>query len=292
MEAITPRPVRRVKLSLKPMAKATRLSFETPPEPLPSRHPARTDHPEPELSHRRVKQEAFEASHRDDMEVEAMHARAPTRKIPLEDGTPARKRARRTRVSTPVLPTTPTPIPASTPRPTPASEVIDLVDTDDDDDVICVETVPAPTPPRSAAPVPAATVVDVSVSGGDGDSDGNGSGVAEGGDNVRAAAAGCTDTDTNGGTAGDDNDGAANGDGSAAKVSASSKSGGDSGGDGGSGSECVVCMETGKQKAAVVPCGHTQTCYECLDMLQQTEGQQWCPVCRGKIVSIVRLYGL
>ena len=274
-----------MKLTLKPEDKAARLSFETPPQRLPSR---RIAHSAPEPSQQLAEQEAFEANYRDDLETEATDAGASTRKILVGDGAPARKRARQTLISTAALP--PTPTPATRPRAAPASAVIDLVDSDDeeddDDDVICVEPMLTSTPARSAAPVPAVTVLDMSASGGD--DGGTGMDVAEGGDNVSAAADGGGADD---GGADDDGGGAA----ATAAVNDSSSSNGSAGSGGsgsGSGSECIVCMETGRPKAAVVPCGHTQTCHECLQMLQQTGGQQWCPVCRGKIAAIVRLYGL
>ncbi|XP_028317969.1 E3 ubiquitin-protein ligase LRSAM1 isoform X2 [Gouania willdenowi] len=48
-------------------------------------------------------------------------------------------------------------------------------------------------------------------------------------------------------------------------------------------SECVVCMETGAQ-VIFLPCGHVCCCQLCSGALQT------CPLCRGNIAQIIRLY--
>ncbi|KAL0965115.1 hypothetical protein UPYG_G00276990 [Umbra pygmaea] len=53
--------------------------------------------------------------------------------------------------------------------------------------------------------------------------------------------------------------------------------------DAASGSECVVCMETGSQ-VIFLPCGHVCCCQVCSDALQT------CPLCRSKIAQHIRLY--
>jgi len=52
------------------------------------------------------------------------------------------------------------------------------------------------------------------------------------------------------------------------------------------GDMCSVCMERINEKYAIIPCGHTRTCYSCLDHPQLTN----CPMCRGDKTSIIRIY--
>lgn len=40
--------------------------------------------------------------------------------------------------------------------------------------------------------------------------------------------------------------------------------------------ECVVCFEAIKKKIAIIPCGHTSSCKQCLDSFELKK----CPVCR------------
>jgi len=51
---------------------------------------------------------------------------------------------------------------------------------------------------------------------------------------------------------------------------------------------CAVCLEQ-PADAAVVPCGHMCGCYACLEMLQ-TSSSSLCPICRGPVDSVIRIY--
>lgn len=50
--------------------------------------------------------------------------------------------------------------------------------------------------------------------------------------------------------------------------------------------ECVVCMDNPKSMV-IVPCGHKCLCANCVAQVQQ---QRVCPVCRGTIEKIVRVF--
>jgi len=49
--------------------------------------------------------------------------------------------------------------------------------------------------------------------------------------------------------------------------------------------ECVICLDEIERPSAIDPCGHTNFCYDCL------EGVQLCPICRGPITKILKLFG-
>merc|ERR1711879_148432 len=53
------------------------------------------------------------------------------------------------------------------------------------------------------------------------------------------------------------------------------------------GGACAVCLEQ-PANAAVVPCGHMCACYACLEMLQISSSL--CPICRGPVDSVIRIY--
>lgn len=59
------------------------------------------------------------------------------------------------------------------------------------------------------------------------------------------------------------------------------------GGNSGSG-DCAVCLEKPIQ-AAIVPCGHACACLECAKAIQDGASKA-CPICRGPIVSVLRLH--
>lgn len=50
---------------------------------------------------------------------------------------------------------------------------------------------------------------------------------------------------------------------------------------------CVVCMDE-KRNAVCIPCGHVAACFECLTDVKNLTGL--CPVCRGPIREVIRLY--
>ncbi|XP_047166265.1 putative E3 ubiquitin-protein ligase XBAT35 [Vigna umbellata] len=55
----------------------------------------------------------------------------------------------------------------------------------------------------------------------------------------------------------------------------------------GSGSSCVICLDA-PAEGACIPCGHVAGCMSCLN---EVKSKKWgCPVCRGKIDQIIKLY--
>ena len=59
--------------------------------------------------------------------------------------------------------------------------------------------------------------------------------------------------------------------------------------DGGSSSSCAICFEA-PIEGACIPCGHMAGCMACLNEIKAKKGD--CPVCRGKINQVVRLYAV
>eukprot|EP00927_Polykrikos_kofoidii_P025267 TRINITY_DN22735_c0_g1_i1.p1 TRINITY_DN22735_c0_g1~~TRINITY_DN22735_c0_g1_i1.p1 ORF type:complete len:633 (-),score=81.75 TRINITY_DN22735_c0_g1_i1:56-1954(-) len=51
---------------------------------------------------------------------------------------------------------------------------------------------------------------------------------------------------------------------------------------------CTVCLEK-PADAAVVPCGHMCGCHDCLQMLQASRSPL-CPMCRGPLTSVIRIF--
>ena len=51
---------------------------------------------------------------------------------------------------------------------------------------------------------------------------------------------------------------------------------------------CIICLDSDKN-SAMVPCGHTSTCYNCSLTLHSRDDAK-CPVCRQLIHRIVRIY--
>jgi flagellar biosynthesis GTPase FlhF len=55
------------------------------------------------------------------------------------------------------------------------------------------------------------------------------------------------------------------------------------------GEECVVCLEENEPAdTAILECGHMVTCYSCAAVLLTNNMK--CPMCRGKIVKIQKIY--
>lgn len=52
--------------------------------------------------------------------------------------------------------------------------------------------------------------------------------------------------------------------------------------------QCTVCMDN-PSDSAVVPCGHMCGCYGCLEKIR-TSPLPHCPLCRGPVTSVVRIY--
>jgi hypothetical protein len=49
---------------------------------------------------------------------------------------------------------------------------------------------------------------------------------------------------------------------------------------------CVVCLESVSELTALIPCGHTQTCGECIAKLSS----KICPICKSKFKSQMKVY--
>ncbi len=48
--------------------------------------------------------------------------------------------------------------------------------------------------------------------------------------------------------------------------------------------ECVICAERLADRYAIVPCGHTSICYDCIKKVTK------CPICNGDITMHIKLY--
>lgn len=51
--------------------------------------------------------------------------------------------------------------------------------------------------------------------------------------------------------------------------------------------DCVICMDVNRD-AVAVPCGHLVSCYSCLESYRDQDSG--CPICRGEIEMIIRVY--
>ncbi|XP_058208181.1 putative E3 ubiquitin-protein ligase XBAT35 isoform X2 [Rhododendron vialii] len=60
-------------------------------------------------------------------------------------------------------------------------------------------------------------------------------------------------------------------------------------GDEDSSSSCVICWEA-PVEGACIPCGHMAGCMSCLDEIKTKKGD--CPVCRAKIIQVIRIYAV
>ena len=54
-------------------------------------------------------------------------------------------------------------------------------------------------------------------------------------------------------------------------------------------SSCIICWEA-PIEGACIPCGHMAGCMSCLSEIKAKKGL--CPVCRGKIDQVIRLYAV
>ncbi|XVF32385.1 hypothetical protein REPUB_Repub17cG0077600 [Reevesia pubescens] len=59
--------------------------------------------------------------------------------------------------------------------------------------------------------------------------------------------------------------------------------------EGGGSSSCIICWEA-PVEGACIPCGHMPGCMSCLNEIKAKKGL--CPVCRGKIDQVIRLYAV
>jgi hypothetical protein len=54
--------------------------------------------------------------------------------------------------------------------------------------------------------------------------------------------------------------------------------------------QCAICYERSSGGAAVIPCGHACFCFECLTDYVKKQKSRGCPVCRGQILTIQRIF--
>jgi len=56
-------------------------------------------------------------------------------------------------------------------------------------------------------------------------------------------------------------------------------------------SDCFqVCLVAPRSGVALVPCGHAQFCTSCVDMLVNMAVDSCCPICRGRIDTVLRIF--
>ncbi|HMC99822.1 MAG TPA: RING-HC finger protein, partial [Ferruginibacter sp.] len=52
---------------------------------------------------------------------------------------------------------------------------------------------------------------------------------------------------------------------------------------------CCICT-TEPADTAVIPCGHKSFCYTCINAYHEQYPQKGCPVCRGDIIMMTKIY--
>ena len=52
---------------------------------------------------------------------------------------------------------------------------------------------------------------------------------------------------------------------------------------------CSICLDD-DANAAIVPCGHSNFCHECISPYHLNSQNKVCPICRTEIIMIVKLY--
>lgn len=52
---------------------------------------------------------------------------------------------------------------------------------------------------------------------------------------------------------------------------------------------CSICLDDAAN-AAIVPCGHSNFCYDCISSYHINSQNKVCPICRNEIMMIVKLY--
>ena len=52
---------------------------------------------------------------------------------------------------------------------------------------------------------------------------------------------------------------------------------------------CSICLDE-DANATVVPCGHSNFCYECISSHHINSQNKECPICRNEIMMIIKLY--
>ncbi len=52
---------------------------------------------------------------------------------------------------------------------------------------------------------------------------------------------------------------------------------------------CSICLDD-DANAAIVPCGHSNFCYECISSHHINSQNKECPICRAEIMMVIKLY--
>jgi hypothetical protein len=52
---------------------------------------------------------------------------------------------------------------------------------------------------------------------------------------------------------------------------------------------CSICLDD-DANAAIVPCGHSNFCYDCISSYHINSQHKVCPICRNEIMMVVKLY--
>lgn len=55
--------------------------------------------------------------------------------------------------------------------------------------------------------------------------------------------------------------------------------------------ECCVCLLEVKELLAIIPCGHRCICQSCAEILMKREKNSECPICRGPMEGVLKIYG-
>jgi len=55
--------------------------------------------------------------------------------------------------------------------------------------------------------------------------------------------------------------------------------------------ECCVCLLEVKELLAIIPCGHRCICQSCAEILMKREKNRECPICRGPMEGVLKIYG-
>lgn len=54
--------------------------------------------------------------------------------------------------------------------------------------------------------------------------------------------------------------------------------------------QCSICIQN-PCDTAVVPCGHKFFCYECINSYLKTYAHRGCPICRGEMMFVTKIFG-
>ena len=54
--------------------------------------------------------------------------------------------------------------------------------------------------------------------------------------------------------------------------------------------QCVVCLDTPRQRAVFLNCGHANCCLACAKTIQARDPYPTCPTCRNPVQTVVRIF--